>query len=298
MWITSMGNHVAVGGFSECRHSSCSSCHQISKWYDKSVLCYRWVKICNFAMNKQGPSHYFHLHARVPPTAVPGCVDERIKCLEILVNTDSGNGFLHDGTKPLPETMWAYHQIFLFCDTPGTTLKMSLKIAKMSFKSAWIFFLETCTQQSACNTLELHLFYIESLILCNRLVTVWLHVTGLSHQMACIMEELSTQKLIEILLCKVKSTLDLQMMSWQCQGPGACLNIKTVFPGIEIPIIKIRKTWDCVTFIMGICILVRQHLHFETVPRSSADMILIIAILIYWWLYAKDIWLQCVSNGD
>ena len=30
---------------------------------------------------------------------------------EILVNTDSGNGFLHDGTKPLPKTMWAYHQI-------------------------------------------------------------------------------------------------------------------------------------------------------------------------------------------
>ena len=30
---------------------------------------------------------------------------------EILVNTDSGNGFLHDGTKPVPETMWAYNQI-------------------------------------------------------------------------------------------------------------------------------------------------------------------------------------------
>ena len=26
----------------------------------------------------EGPSHYFHLHARAPPTAVPGCVDERI----------------------------------------------------------------------------------------------------------------------------------------------------------------------------------------------------------------------------
>ena len=30
---------------------------------------------------------------------------------EILVSTDSGNGFLHDGAKPLSETMWAYHQI-------------------------------------------------------------------------------------------------------------------------------------------------------------------------------------------
>ena len=29
-------------------------------------------------MCKYGPGHYFHLHARAPPTAVPGCVDERI----------------------------------------------------------------------------------------------------------------------------------------------------------------------------------------------------------------------------
>ena len=30
---------------------------------------------------------------------------------EILVSTDSGNGFLRDGAKPLSETMWVYHQI-------------------------------------------------------------------------------------------------------------------------------------------------------------------------------------------
>ena len=29
-------------------------------------------------MNKSGPSHYFHLHARAPPTEVPGCEDERM----------------------------------------------------------------------------------------------------------------------------------------------------------------------------------------------------------------------------
>ena len=55
-----------------------SYCHKISKWYDEPVLCYRGVKICNFAMRKQGLSHYFHLHVRAPPTAVPRCVDERI----------------------------------------------------------------------------------------------------------------------------------------------------------------------------------------------------------------------------
>ena len=51
--------------------------HKISKWYDEPVLCYHRVKMCNFAMCKQGPSHYFHLHARAPPSAVP--VDERIE---------------------------------------------------------------------------------------------------------------------------------------------------------------------------------------------------------------------------
>ena len=30
---------------------------------------------------------------------------------EILVNADSGNGFLHEGSKPLSKTMRAYHQI-------------------------------------------------------------------------------------------------------------------------------------------------------------------------------------------
>ena len=29
---------------------------------------------------------------------------------EVLVNIDSGNGFLLDGTNPLPETMYVYHQ--------------------------------------------------------------------------------------------------------------------------------------------------------------------------------------------
>ena len=55
-----------------------SHCHKISKWYDESVICYHRVKISNFAMSKQGPSHYFQRHARAPPTAMPGCVDARM----------------------------------------------------------------------------------------------------------------------------------------------------------------------------------------------------------------------------
>ena len=52
-----------------------------------SVSCVPWdaawlspSQICNFTKNKQGVSQWFHLHAWVPPAAVPGWVDpdERI----------------------------------------------------------------------------------------------------------------------------------------------------------------------------------------------------------------------------
>ena len=57
---------------------SLSHCHIIWEWYDVPLLCCHPVKIRNFAMNKQRPSHYFHLHARASPTVVPGWEDERI----------------------------------------------------------------------------------------------------------------------------------------------------------------------------------------------------------------------------
>ena len=68
--------------------------HKISKWYDEPVLCYRRVKMCSFAMSKQGPSHYFHLHARAPPMAVPGCVDERMSAsMGLSVASEKGREF-------------------------------------------------------------------------------------------------------------------------------------------------------------------------------------------------------------
>ena len=50
-------------------------CYKISGWYDEKLLCCRQVKICQFTENKQRASQCFHLHVRVPPTAVPGWVD-------------------------------------------------------------------------------------------------------------------------------------------------------------------------------------------------------------------------------
>ena len=47
--------------------------------------------------------------------------------------------------------------------------------------------------------------------------------------------------------------------------PGP-LNIKTVFPGMEISIMKIRRSSDSLIFIIGIPVLVR-HCYIETTPR-------------------------------
>ena len=44
------------------------------------------------------------------------------------------------------------------------------------------------------------------------------------------------------------------------------LNIKMIFPGVVISIIKIRRSWDHLIFMMGIPILVKQHLYIKTAP--------------------------------
>ena len=41
-------------------------------------------------------------------------------------------------------------------------------------------------------------------------------------------------------------------------GPELCLNIKTIFVGMGIPMLKVRCSWECLIFDMGIFILVRQ----------------------------------------
>ena len=53
---------------------------------------------------------------------------------------------------------------------------------------------------------------------------------------------------------------------WQMWSSGPHLNIKTVFTGMLISIIKIRWSWDCLLFMMGMPILVRQRLYIETAP--------------------------------
>ena len=48
--------------------------------------------------------------------------------------------------------------------------------------------------------------------------------------------------------------------------PGPLHNIKMVFPGMGISMIKIR--WSRDRLIMGILILARRHLYIETAPNT------------------------------
>ena len=46
--------------------------------------------------------------------------------------------------------------------------------------------------------------------------------------------------------------------------------LKTIFPGMAIPVIKMRPWWDRLAFIMGYPLLVKWHLYIETAPGHIA----------------------------
>ena len=50
--------------------------------------------------------------------------------------------------------------------------------------------------------------------------------------------------------------------------PGPCLNIKTAFPGVRSPMLKIRWSLDSLIFNMGIPILIIRHFYIEMAPRD------------------------------
>ena len=56
-------------------------------------------------------------------------------------------------------------------------------------------------------------------------------------------------------------------MTWCCMEPGhlgAVSVWRVSFPGMGIPMLKIRRSWDRLIFNMRIPILVRRHLYIET----------------------------------
>ena len=58
-------------------------------------------------------------------------------------------------------------------------------------------------------------------------------------------------------------------VSVRTSQPEPHFNIKPVFPGMGISIMKVRLTWDRLIFIIGIAMLVRRHLFIETAPRGT-----------------------------
>ena len=59
----------------------------------------------------------------------------------------------------------------------------------------------------------------------------------------------------------------VSLLTHICFSRPQWVNMKTVFPGMGIAMLKIRRSWDRLIFNMGIPILVRQHLYIETSPR-------------------------------
>ena len=56
---------------------------------------------------------------------------------------------------------------------------------------------------------------------------------------------------------------------WVAIWPGPRRNIKTVFAGVGISIIKIRRLWDRLIFKIGIPILLIRYLYIETDPWTA-----------------------------
>ena len=72
----------------------------------------------------------------------------------------------------------------------------------------------------------------------------------------------------------IKTSLQVQWFPLWRSGPR--LNIKNVFPGVGISIIKIRRSWDRLILIMGIPILVRWHLYTGMGPWQLWDHLMFI----------------------
>ena len=57
-----------------------------------------------------------------------------------------------------------------------------------------------------------------------------------------------------------------------CDTLKAHFNIRNIFPGLGIPILKKKWSWDCLSFVMEIPMLVRQHLYTEMIPLVKKNI--------------------------
>ena len=64
----------------------------------------------------------------------------------------------------------------------------------------------------------------------------------------------------------LKLTLETRLSSRDPTVPGPASIQRPSFPGLGIPVLKIRRSWDRLIFNMGIPILVRGYLYINTAP--------------------------------
>ena len=84
------------------------------------------------------------------------------------------------------------------------------------------------------------------------------------------------------------------------QGPVSIW--RPSFPGMGIPMLKIRRSQDRLIFNMGIPILVRLHLYIETAPRQSWNSVIGTPILIRQHLCVEmgppTLWTHKIHHGQ
>ena len=66
-----------------------------------------------------------------------------------------------------------------------------------------------------------------------------------------------------------------------------CFNIKTTFPDVEISIIKIRRSHDCLVFVIRLPILVRKLLYIEAAPKFMHGLDIMLITLYPWVCITK-----------
>ena len=68
--------------------------------------------------------------------------------------------------------------------------------------------------------------------------------------------------------------------------PGPHFNIKTIIPGLGIPIIKIRQSWDHPILIMCIPVVVRLYLSVLRLKQDGCDF----PDVIFKWIFLNENW--------
>ena len=86
----------------------------------------------------------------------------------------------------------------------------------------------------------------------------------------------------------------LNVYLWQTRTPPLSF---TTYPGLEIPMLQIRRSWDRLIFNRGIPIVVRRHLYIDTAPlvlsvqRARASTVMILTYLFWNIQVSATAWL-------